>query len=900
MKPERWVQVEQLCQAALDHPESQRAAFLDRACAGDEALRQEVDSLLKYQATAKKFIEVPALDVAARAAAAEHARSLVGQQLSHYEIVSLLGAGGMGEVYLAKDSSLGRQVALKLLPPQFTQDGSRLLRFKQEARATSALNHPNIITIHEIGEVDGRHYIATEFINGETLRRRIERERIELSEAVEITTQVASALSAAHEAGIIHRDIKPENIMVRPDGYVKVLDFGLAKLTELQAANRDTQVPRAYEISTDTGVVMGTVRYMSPEQARGLKVDARSDIFSLGVVLYEMITGRAPFVGATPTDVIISVVQQEPSSLSSIVPEVSVELERVVTKALRKDREGRYQTAKELLVDLRGLKQEVESGARSGRSSATAVSGRQPITKTGEDMPTPITEGTTGRNTSSAYYFISQIGHHKLAATLVLLIIAAVSAAYFILSARGSAGAVISIAVLPLANGGGDPDGDYLSDGITESIINSLSQLSQLRVTTRPTAFRYKGRDADPQKVGHELGVRAVLTGRVVQRGETLSIQAELTDVTSGAQLWGNHYDRKVTDVLAVQEEIAKQIAEKLRLKLTSEERQRLARRYTENTEAYQLYLRGRFWEDRRTEEGFKKAIGYFNQAIENDPNYALAWTGLAGSYGGLSDHGFLAPKDGFTRAKDAVKRALTLDDQLAEAHTELAADLVFYDWDFAGAEPEYKRAIDLNPNSASGHYLYGSFLSIVGRHAEAVAEKRRARDLEPSSVIENFGIGWALCRARQYEQAIESLHQTLEMDRNFGHTYRFLGLAYLQRGMYDEAIGNLKEAVRLAPEHTGFIASLGCAYGRSGRKREAEKLLADLEDLSRRRFVGAYDLAMIYAGLGDKDKAFAQLDLAYAGRSNQLAYLTGEPAWDTLRSDARFAALVRRVGLAP
>jgi serine/threonine protein kinase/TolB-like protein/Tfp pilus assembly protein PilF len=900
MKPERWVQVEQLCQAALDHQENQRAAFLDRACAGDEALRQEVDSLLKYQATAKKFIEVPALDVAARAAAAEHARSLVGQQLSHYEIMSLLGAGGMGEVYLARDSSLGRQVALKLLPPQFTQDRSRLLRFKQEARATSALNHPNIITIHEIGEVDGRHYIATEFINGETLRRRIERERIELSEAVEITTQVASALSAAHEAGIIHRDIKPENIMVRPDGYVKVLDFGLAKLTELQAANRDTQVPGAYEISTDTGVVMGTVRYMSPEQARGLKVDARSDIFSLGVVLYEMITGRAPFVGATPTDVIISVVQQEPSSLSSIVPEVSVELERVVTKALRKDREGRYQTAKELLVDLRGLKQEVESGARSGRSSGTAVSGRQPITKTGEEMPAPTTEGTTGRNTSSAYYFISQIGHHKLAATLVLLLIAAVSAAYFILSARGSAGAVTSIAVLPLANGGGDPDGDYLSDGITESIINSLSQLSQLRVITRPTAFRYKGRDADPQKVGHELGVRAVLTGRVVQRGETLSIQAELTDVTSGAQLWGNHYDRKVTDVLAVQEEIAKQIAEKLRLKLTSEERQRLARRYTENTEAYQLYLRGRFWEDRRTEEGFKKAIGYFNQAIENDPNYALAWTGLAGSYGGLSDHGFLAPKDGFTRAKDAVKRALTLDDQLAEAHTELAADLVFYDWDFAGAEPEYKRAIDLNPNSASGHYLYGSFLSIVGRHAEAVAEKRRARDLEPSSVIENFGIGWALCRARQYEQAIESLHQTLEMDRNFGHTYRFLGLAYLQRGMYDEAIGNLKEAVRLAPEHTGFIASLGCAYGRSGRKREAEKLLADLEDLSRRRFVGAYDLAMIYAGLGDKDKAFAQLDLAYAGRSNQLAYLTGEPAWETLRSDARFAALVRRVGLAP
>jgi serine/threonine protein kinase len=559
-----------------------------------------------------------------------------GSSLGHYEIRSQLGVGGMGEVYLAQDTNLGRRVALKLLPSEFTKDESRVRRFQQEARAASALNHPNILTIHEIGSENSTYFIATEYIEGRTLRDYMSGARMKTTEVLDVATQVASALAAAHAAGVVHRDIKPENIMLRLDGIVKVLDFGLAKLTERETP--DMEAPTL--VNTDAGVVMGTARYMSPEQVRGLFIDARTDVWSLGAVIYEMLTGRVPFTGETASDVIAGVLEREPQPLGLQGEEIP-ELKRIVSKALRKDREERYQTVKDLSLDLKSLKEELEFEAKLSRSAPpnahketfTPKSGRQTVSATTIDPALSTAEVEATRPTSSAEYIFREIKHHKksaiLAAAALVALMAVFSYFYF---ARGDSAAIDSIAVLPFINASADPNTEYLSDGITESLINSLSQLPKLRVVPRSTMFRYKGREVDPQIVGRELGVRAVLTGKLVQRGDTLSIQTELVDVAEESQLWGAQYNRKLADILAVQEEISREISEKLRIRLSGEERKQLTKRYTESTEAYQLYLRGRYYWNKRTAEDLKKGVYYFRQAIDMDPNYALAYAGLADS----------------------------------------------------------------------------------------------------------------------------------------------------------------------------------------------------------------------------------------------------------------------------
>jgi serine/threonine-protein kinase len=891
MKPERWQQIDELFDAALERPATERRAYLQAVCGDDQELRKELESLLKAAEQAKSFIEAPPHTAIEEIVPTEAARLRTGQQVAQFKILSLLGAGGMGEVYLAEDSKLGRKVALKILPAEFTKNPERIQRFKQEARAASGLNHPNILTIYDIDQIDDTPIMATEFVEGETLRTLIKHERLEVKKALDLIGQVAKALAAAHQAGIVHRDIKPENIMMRSDGLVKVLDFGLAKLSRSPSGEAHEQLAGELSLRTAPGIVMGTVCYMSPEQARGLAVDARTDIWSLGVVLYEMLTGHAPFEGTTSSDIIAAILQSEPPPLSYYLPELSDELQRLVGKTLEKNCAARYQSIKEFCEDLNRVNANPGT-SEAGKQVQQPEIQDQIATK---DLASSGSASGAGGKTAPRQFFWHQ---GKVVTGLVaagLLIVIAIGLYW---RAQPGASAMDSIAILPFLNEGANPDIEYLCDGITESLINSFSHLSKLRVVPRSTSFRYKGQQFDPQEIGQKLGVRAVVTGKVTQRGDILHIQVDLIDVKQMAQMWGEGYKRKFSDILKVKEEISRSIAGELRLQLSSGEQQQLTKHETRNPEAYTAYLQGRFWEDRRTEEGFKRAIAYFNQAIEKDPNYALPWAGLAGSYGGLSDHGFLTSKEGFTKAKEAVKRALELDDELAEAHTEFAADLCFYDWDFAGAEPEYKRGIELNPNSSLNHYLYGSFLSIVGRHDEALAEKRRAQELEPSSIINNFGIGWALYRARRYEEAIESLNQTLEMDRGFSHTYRGLGLCYLQKLAYDEAIKNLREAVTLEPTHSGFIASLGCAYGRAGRRGEALKLLADLNALSTQRYVGSYDMAMIYAGLGDKEHAFAELEKAFVERSNQLVYLNAEPAWETLHSDPRFADLSRRMRL--
>ncbi len=831
---------------------------------------------------------------------------MIGKTLSHYQVTEKLGQGGMGEVYLAQDTQLRRKAALKLLPAQFTQDEDRLHRFEQEAYAASALNHPNIITIYEIGQVGDSHFIATEFIDGQTLRQQMT-SRLRLTEALDVVIQVATALTAAHAAGILHRDVKPENVMLRPDGLVKVLDFGLAKLAERSSPRMGTELPTAAQVDTDPGTVMGTAQYMSPEQARGLKVDGRTDVFSLGVVLYEMVAGRAPFEGATAADLIISIIEKEPALLSRYSQHVPAELQRIVSKALRKDRETRYQTVKDLLIDLKSLREGLEFEAKLERSGQSNVPSGGVVTPSGGQGVAAAREAAVStekvqvvRTASSAEYLVGEVRRHKGPALLVLaiLIIAGAAILYFV---RGGK-AIDSVAVLPFVNASTDPDTEYLSDGITESLINSLSQLSRIKVIARSSVFRYKGRETDPRAVGRELGVQAVLTGRVTQRGEDLSISAELMDARDNSHIWGEQYHRKLADLLAVQQELAREMSEKLRLKLSGEEQQRLTKSYTESTEAYQHYLKGRYYLDKSSEEGVKKAIEHFNQAIEIDPNYALAYVGLADAHLGLQFHNSLAPKDAYQRAKAAVLKAQEIDETLAEIHASLGEIKKRYDRDFVGAEREYKRAIQLKPNYALAHSGYSLYLSAVGRHQEAIAEAKRAQELEPLSITNGDVLGYIFFQARQYDQSIEELRKTLEMDPNFALAHCDLGNTYVQKGNYEEAIAEINKAVTLSGGEPIHISTLGYAYAVAGQKDEAIKRLDQLKGLSKRRYVGPAQIALVHIGLGEKDQAFEWLEKAYEDRSitNDNFAFKVDPQFDNLRSDPRFTDLLRRIGFPP
>jgi eukaryotic-like serine/threonine-protein kinase len=827
-----------------------------------------------------------------------------GTKLGRYEIRSKIGEGGMGEVYLALDTELDRMVAIKILPGHLASNQQRLQRFIQEAKATSALNHPHILTIHEIGIEGATRFIATEFIEGETLRPRIT-EGLKLTEILEIAIQTAGALAAAHAAGIIHRDIKPENIMIRSDGYIKVLDFGLAKLTDPAGSTTDNEAPTKTMVNTGAGTVMGTAKYMSPEQAKGTSVDARTDLWSLGAVLYEMVTGHAPFAGETPAETISLILQKEPAPLARYSHEVPAELERIVTKAVTKDREERYQTAKDVLIDLRNLKKKLEVDAEIDRAgpptlrSATSTSGDHGPQGTASVPVAATASAGAAPAASSAQYIVSGIKQHKLAAAVAILVLVVVGVGLaFYLHARNNEVAIDSIAVLPFDNQNHDPETEYLSDGFTDSIINSLTQLPNLKVIARSSVFRYKGKQKDPIAVANELGVRAVLTGRIMQRGDSLTIGVELVDARDNKQLWGEQYERKLSDLISVQREIAQEITGNLRLRLSGAEQERANKHYTEKPDAYQLYLRGRFYWNKRTGEAIKTAIEYFNQAIEKDPGYALAYVGLADCY--VVPANPQPPNEKMPKARAAAKRALELDETLAEAHTALARVLVVYDWDWAGAEKEFKRAIELNPRYAGVHQWYGGYLEMLGRRDESLAERRQALELDPLSLTINFELGLAFYYARDYDKAIQQFQKTLELDANFPLVHAHLPAAYEQKGMYDEAIAGFQKGITLrgGTEWSFSMSGLGHVYGLSGKKAEARAVLDELQRTLRQQYVPADSIALVYAGLGEKDQAFTWLEKAYQEHAFKMAWLKVDPQWDSLRSDPRFADLLRRVGL--
>jgi serine/threonine protein kinase/Tfp pilus assembly protein PilF len=753
-----------------------------------------------------------------------------GTRLGPYEILAPLGAGGMGEVYRARDTRLEREVAVKVLAERLANDPEALSRFRREAKAIAALSHPNILAIHDFGTENGIAFAVMELLEGESLRTRLLQGPVPWKRAVEMAIAVADGLAAAHAKGIVHRDLKPDNVFVTPDDRVKILDFGLARREDAASSGPATAAPTA--TATDPQSILGTLGYMAPEQVRGDPVDGRTDIFSFGCLLHELASGRRAFQKRTGADTIAAILNAEPDDIAGAGMTVPQGLISIVARCLQKNPASRFQTANDLAF---ALKEVLRSSGEAARPPISSGSHRRPLE---------------------------------------------------------------SIAVLPFANVSGDPDAEYLSDGIAESIIHGLSRLPNLRVMARSTLSRYKGQEVEPQRVGQELNVRAVVAGRVFHRGDSLVVKTELVDVSDGSQIWGENYNRKFADILALEEDISREISAKLRLKVTGEEAERLTRRATESTAAHRLYLRGRFFLEKRAEDSLRKAIEHFQQAVDEDPEYALAHAGIAECFNFLGFYGHRSPADSFPKAKAAATRALEHDPALSEALAARGVARFYWDWDWKGTEADFKEAIAVSPSYANARQFYAIFLASQDRFDECFPEVSWAEELDPLSLPIKTSVGYTRFLAGRFEESISALEAAIEIDPTFVPVRNVLSQSYAASGRNDRSIEEAKKVVALSGRGQSFLATLGLAFARAGLKREAEEILRELEEMAGRRYVSSFGLATIHVSLGTPELAFSRLDQAYRERDWSLALLRVDPRMDPLRADPRFGALIRRVGL--
>jgi eukaryotic-like serine/threonine-protein kinase len=752
-----------------------------------------------------------------------------GTMISHYRILQKLGSGGMGEVYLAHDTTLEREVAIKILPAELASDPDRLRRFIQEAKAASGLKHPHVALIHELGESEGIHFIVMEYVEGATLEAHIREGPMETSSLLDLAIQIADALEDAHTKHIIHRDLKPENIAITTRGQVKVLDFGLAKI--LPAADSGSDITTFAK--TATGAILGTIPYMSPEQVLGKELDPRTDIFSFGSLLYQMSTGRLPFAGTTPGETLHRITHEHPEAIARYNYNIPPELERIIRKCLEKDPKTRFQSARELMVDLSHLKRDLAS-ARNVKTKQTT---------------------------------------------------------------RKAKGAIDSVAVLPFLSLSPDRDLEYLSDGITESLINRLSQLPKLRVVSRSTVFRFKDKQMDPQKIGSELNVRAVFSGRVLQRENNLSIRTELIDVERDAQIWGEQYNRKLSDIFVLQEEIVKEMVSQLKLHLTGEEKKKLAKRNTQDADAYHLFLKGRYFLNRRTPESLEKGLEYFQQALVRDPNYALAYNGIADSYLLILSSSGLSPSEALAKARMALAKALELEGNVAEIYSSMAYVNTLFDWDWTSAEKNFKNAIQLNPGYADAYHWYSHFLIIQKRFEDSLKASKRLLELDPLNLTFHSHLGWHYWCTREYDAGIQDMQSMIELDPSFMFLHFYLARCYEQKQMKEEAISEYRKAIELSPDPER-IASLGHALAKWDDKENAIHLLEELKILEKERYISPSYFAVICQAIDETDWAFDWLEKGYINRDAELVYLGVDPRWDGLRNDPRFIDLIRRIGL--
>lgn len=916
MNQERWQHIEDLYHCALELPETERAAYLTHACAGDAELRAEVESLLSEAEQEDSFLNKPAMTLGLSLLAGDEAESLSGQQFGAYKILERLGRGGMGDVYLAEDPRLERLIALKLLPPYLTEAPDSIQRFRQEARAASAISHPNVAHIYETGVEHGRHYLAMEYIEGLTLRQLLKRERPALIAAIEIALQVANALGAAHEVGVVHRDIKPENIMVRGDGYAKVLDFGLAKLSEARGQSGARRVSSGSSLDTTPGMIMGTTPYMSPEQARGQALDARTDIWSLGVVLYEMLAGRKPFEGETPSDISAAILLKDPPPLE-VGGSVQPILETIVATALRKNPAERYQTAQDFARDLKRGRRELEFierwQATSDSSLPTASLTAQPARAELNSSSATLDSRSARTDTPGWWGRQSQLMRTILTASVIGLLTFALGGAvkYFSDSRSASRNArpvvasanqpnkFTSLAVLPFANESGDEKLDYLSEGLAEDLIRDLGQNTALRVIALSSA-RKVAKGTREEQIKRMLGVGAVLRGRVRLQDNQMVIEAQLIDTNTGSIIWQDTYSTPPAQLLKLRNTMTVLLFTNLQGLLGEDKRIILSEYPTINNEAYKAYLAGKYARDRYDVAGSKRAVASLEKAVALDSRYSLAYVALADAYNLLGTFMGQAPDYYQAKAKATIQKALALDDTLSEAHASLAKMKMDYDHDWAGAEQEFKRAIQLHHGYATAHHWYGEvYLSAMGRLDESIAELQTAREIDPLSTGIITGLAWSYTGQHKYEKAVEECDKALELETHDSSIYTYRSMALMRLGRFDEAIADARRAFDV--ENTGSnLASLGATYGVAGKPDEARKILVQLRADSRFKDASPYDLAIVYAALGERDEAFRLLDEQMTTSSVDLLSIRIDPMLDPLRSDQRFVELERRFNFPP